>query len=140
MSPHHSSSVALVLNLQTGHVTPQFHVVIDDTFSAVEYLQSGKAPPFWDELVRHNTEQFGRVDPSDTILDIEQLLLPASMQMTIWIWHWTRSILVTRSPHQMIHSMRLTTPSISHCCAVRFVNELDAALIRNKPKPQKTAA
>ena len=75
MSPHHSSSsfVTLVLNLQTGHVMHQYHVMFDDTFSAVEYLQSGKAPNFWDELVQHNTEHFGHVgDPSDTILDIEQ--------------------------------------------------------------------
>ena len=49
--------------------------MFDDTFSAVEYFQSGKAPNFWDELVQHNTEHVGRVDPSDTILDIEQELL-----------------------------------------------------------------
>jgi hypothetical protein len=34
-SPEHASSVALVLNLQTGHVSPQFHVVFDDRFDTV---------------------------------------------------------------------------------------------------------
>ena len=34
-SPEHASSVALVLNLQTGHVSPQFHVVFDDDFDTV---------------------------------------------------------------------------------------------------------
>jgi len=34
-SPLHSSTVPLVLNLSTGHVSPQFHVVFDDWFSTV---------------------------------------------------------------------------------------------------------
>ena len=40
MSPNHASSVALVLNLSTGHVSPQFHVVFDNEFSTVQYLRS----------------------------------------------------------------------------------------------------
>ena len=31
-SPQHGKSVHLLLNLQTGHVTPQFHVRFDDSF------------------------------------------------------------------------------------------------------------
>ena len=34
-SPRHASTVPLVLNLQTGSVSPQFHVVIDDWFTTV---------------------------------------------------------------------------------------------------------
>ena len=34
-SPRHSRKVALVLNLETGHVSPQFHVVIDDFFETL---------------------------------------------------------------------------------------------------------
>ncbi len=34
-SPLHASSVPLVLNLTTGHVSPQFHVVFDDWFTTV---------------------------------------------------------------------------------------------------------
>ena len=34
-SPRHASTVALVLNLQTGHVSPQFHVQFDDFFETV---------------------------------------------------------------------------------------------------------
>ena len=64
MSPNHASSVALVLNLATGHVTPQYHVVFDDDFSTVQYLRTGERPPFWEELVRDNTEHFGIVDPT----------------------------------------------------------------------------
>ena len=34
-SPKHASTVPLVLNLQTGSITPQFHVVFDDWFATV---------------------------------------------------------------------------------------------------------
>ena len=67
MSPsNHASSVALVLNfLATGHVTPQYHVIFDNNFSTVKYLHTGgERPPFWEELVRHNTEHFGIIDPT----------------------------------------------------------------------------
>ena len=36
MSMQHARSVALVLNLTTGHVSPQFHVKFDPTFSTVD--------------------------------------------------------------------------------------------------------
>ena len=39
-SPEHSSMVPLVLNLETGHISPQFHVVFDDHFHTVSSLQS----------------------------------------------------------------------------------------------------
>ena len=34
-SPNHARSIALVLNLRTGHVSPQFHVKFDDFFETV---------------------------------------------------------------------------------------------------------
>ena len=37
-SPVHAGNVALVLNLQTGHVSPQYHIVFDDEFTTVPYL------------------------------------------------------------------------------------------------------
>jgi hypothetical protein len=47
-SPHHSSDVPLVLNLQTGSISPQFHVVFDDSFSTVHSISSDDEPPdFW---------------------------------------------------------------------------------------------
>ncbi|KAL7579713.1 hypothetical protein ACA910_021857 [Epithemia clementina (nom. ined.)] len=35
LSPTHATNVPLVLNLQTGAITPQFHVVFDDWFATV---------------------------------------------------------------------------------------------------------
>ena len=50
-SPVHSSSVPLVLNLDTGHISPQFHVVFDDDFTTVASRTSDETPPaFWNEL------------------------------------------------------------------------------------------
>lgn len=34
-SPRHSRTVALILSLQTGHVSPQFHVTVDDFFETM---------------------------------------------------------------------------------------------------------
>lgn len=76
MSPHHASSVALVLNLQTGHVSPQFHVIFDDDFATVSYLPNGNEPPFWETLATQNMEHYGVIDPRDdpASLDFSRLL------------------------------------------------------------------
>jgi hypothetical protein len=54
-SPHHPRSVALVLSLVTGYVSPQFHVKYDDIF---ETVQETKALPQskWQQLARFVTE------------------------------------------------------------------------------------
>jgi hypothetical protein len=47
-SHHHSSDVPLVLNLQTGSISPQFHVVFDDSYSTVKSIGDDDVPPdFW---------------------------------------------------------------------------------------------
>ena len=55
-SPAHAGSVALVMNPKTGLVSPQFHVVFDDTFSTVPHICAGTIPPNWDQLVRNSSE------------------------------------------------------------------------------------
>ena len=78
MSPSHASTVALFMDLGTGHVTPQYHLVFDDNFSTVNYLQQGTIPPFWSDLVRNNSEDYGRVDPLSSVeLEIERLSFKA---------------------------------------------------------------
>ena len=56
-SPTHTGNVALVLNLQTGHVSPQYHLVFDDGFTTVEYIESGNEPPNWCKLVQDFSER-----------------------------------------------------------------------------------
>ena len=66
-SSNHSQSVALVLNLKTGHVSPQFHVVFDDDFQTVD--QDHNAESIWQEKANLEGNQ------SETILvdpDIHQ--------------------------------------------------------------------
>ena len=47
----HAGSAALVLNLSSGHVSPQYHVVFDDNFTTVSNLRSGTVPANWKSLV-----------------------------------------------------------------------------------------
>ncbi len=49
-SPFHAGSVALVYNPSTGHVSPQYHVVFDDDFTTVPYMEAGAIPPHWSDL------------------------------------------------------------------------------------------
>ena len=54
MSPLHASSVGLIQNLQTGSITPQYHVVYDDFFETV-HSSADKEPDSWTELVVMNS-------------------------------------------------------------------------------------
>ena len=52
----HSSEVPLILNLETGSITPQYHVVFDDLFSTVSSVERENEPPDnWDQLCLENT-------------------------------------------------------------------------------------
>jgi hypothetical protein len=69
-SPSHAGSVALVLNPRTKHVSPQFHVVFDDTFSTVHYMEKCEVPPNWADLVKKSTEKV-----TDEDFDLARMLL-----------------------------------------------------------------
>ena len=50
-SLNHCSDVPLILNPATGHISPQFHVVFDDSFSTVMPLdQADEIISFWNEF------------------------------------------------------------------------------------------
>ena len=55
-------SVALVMNPKSGLVSPQFHVVFDDTFSTVPHLRSATVPSNWEQLVRNSKELVTKED------------------------------------------------------------------------------
>ena len=46
----------LVLNSITGYVSPQYHVVFDDTFSTVEHMRKVTVPGNWKNLVEEHSE------------------------------------------------------------------------------------
>lgn len=52
----HTGNVALVMNPKTGLVSPQFHVVFDNTFPMVPHLRAGTIPQNRAHLVEHSCE------------------------------------------------------------------------------------
>ena len=55
-SPYHARSVALVLNLRTGHVSKQYDVAFDNDFSTVPHMRAGTVPKNWADLVKSSSE------------------------------------------------------------------------------------
>eukprot|EP00957_Ditylum_brightwellii_P100577 7666354-Ditylum_brightwellii.AAC.1 len=52
----YAGNVALVLNLQTGHVSLEYQIIFYDEFTTVPYLDSVEAPPNWTDLIKNHTE------------------------------------------------------------------------------------
>ena len=57
ISKHHSSTVNLVLNPETGVISPQYHCVFDDTFSTV-WSNVQFDPAIWECLVQQVDRHF----------------------------------------------------------------------------------
>ena len=55
-SPSHAGNVSMVLNLKTGHVSSQYHVVFDNQFSTVEYIFAGAELPNWCNFCQDHAE------------------------------------------------------------------------------------
>ena len=50
--------MALALDPRTKLVSPQYHVVFDDSFSTVDHLKNNTTPPNWEDLCCNHTEFF----------------------------------------------------------------------------------
>ena len=51
MSPIHARTVALVLSLSTGRVSPQFHVALDPSFTTINGHYGNLIPPrYWKDM------------------------------------------------------------------------------------------
>jgi hypothetical protein len=61
LSKIHSSNVHLVLHPETGHISPQYHLVFDDTFSTV-YSDGQFDADVWNSLVTSNLERHSDAD------------------------------------------------------------------------------
>ena len=55
--PAHAGNVAVVLNPNTGLVSPQYHVVFDDDFTTAPHLRKGTVPPNWDNILLGSRER-----------------------------------------------------------------------------------
>ena len=105
-SPKHASSVPLVLNLTTGKVSPQFHIVYDDWFSTVSSMNGGEEEPLdgdtWSNLLMNQRFQvlFDEQDPVELddvwLSEIERIErhekeLPESKQGCLSLSNWLLS-------------------------------------------------
>ena len=78
LSPKHASTVPLVLNVQSGYITPQFHVVFDDWFStiatAINQLPDFNSP-LWAQLFGNSIYQYPFDDEDE---DTDQLIVDST--------------------------------------------------------------
>ena len=55
-SPIHAGNVSFILNPSTVQISPQFHIVFDETFSTVPSLKNGSFPASWTFICENNRE------------------------------------------------------------------------------------
>ena len=67
ISPSHSSNVPLVLNLKTGTISPQFHVVLDDYFTTVMSISDSDDPPGHWEILFHESRFHTEFDEHEQV-------------------------------------------------------------------------
>ena len=68
----HSSEVPLVLNLQTGSITPQFYVIFDYPFSTVNSITREEEPPeHWEALCLENSTYIPTDISENSVLYLE---------------------------------------------------------------------
>lgn len=85
-SPDHASSIALVLNVDTGLVSPQFHVRHDDAFATVAHNPLIRTPTKWQEITGIVSEQRRNTtkgDPPANFLSQSQLPLDPVLASTL---------------------------------------------------------
>ena len=71
----------LVLNLQTGSITTQYHVVFDDSFSTVASIGKDEDPPeYWDDLCLENTTYIPNDSNTETPMHLQDDWLTSDEQ------------------------------------------------------------
>ena len=71
VSKQHSSTVHLVLNPETGKISPQYHVVFDDTFSTV-FSDGQFSEDVWNSLLVSNIERHPDADEATDIIPFQE--------------------------------------------------------------------
>ena len=77
----HSTQVGLVLNLLTGSISPQFHVVFDDMFSTV-MSSTAADPEVWIRLVTSRNSRIQVMLDQEDDPDLDDEWLTANAQLT----------------------------------------------------------
>ena len=137
LSPDHASTVPLVLNLDTGTITPQFHVIFDDWFTTVA-TSVDNLPDFtssvWSKMFGDSEYQLIR-DEDDTQVVSEDSMCQETLPTgkTEYQRLWTLPCLPhpCHYLHLCLHLPHLPTlhpvyhlPHVSqltsHCCVLTF--------------------
>ena len=92
-SPRHSRKVALVLSLQTGHVSPQFHVVFDDMFETLRPSAGNVLPESkWQEATgftpsRTSTTKgkLNHAQKARTVMEGQGIIPPTEVNNIEWV-------------------------------------------------------
>eukprot|EP00957_Ditylum_brightwellii_P094160 7168846-Ditylum_brightwellii.AAC.1 len=79
----HASNAHLVLSPRTGYISPQYHVVFDNTFPTVPHFRSGTVPALWKELVELNGADLKGTLPENTweLPDKSSSTIPPSLNL-----------------------------------------------------------
>ena len=76
VSPDHSSTIGRILNLHSGCISPQYHVIYDDVFFMVPSAESGGTlepalvGPFWCKLIATGYESLLPDEDDDPLPDL----------------------------------------------------------------------
>ena len=76
VSPDHSSTIGCILNLRSGFISPQYHVIYDGLFSTVPNAESGGTlepvldGSFWHKLIDTGYESLLTDDDDDPLPDL----------------------------------------------------------------------
>ena len=76
ISPDHSSTIGRILNLRSGFISPQYHVIYDDLFSTVPNAESGGTlepsldGSFWRKLIATGYESLLPADEDDPLPEL----------------------------------------------------------------------
>ena len=77
----HSTQVGLVLNLLTGSISPQYHVLFDDIFSTV-MISTAADPEFWISLVTSRNSRIQVMIDQEDNPELDDEWLNANEQLT----------------------------------------------------------
>ena len=102
-SPDHAVNAPLVLNTRSGLVSPQYHVVFDDSFTTAKRLHTDKLPENWLTLFKDLESSIApSKEPSTPYLLIGKILLSLVLALStllmsriklwmllLWFLHWS---------------------------------------------------
>ena len=97
-SPNHAASVPLILNTQTGMVSPQFHIIFDDNFGTVSTdkhfsslwqrkakFQTDDDSSYQDQLPSEVQAESATLPPHTTEIPAQLLQIPQPRQTPVQI-------------------------------------------------------